>query len=328
MLLERKLLREKKSMTEEEFKRHEELGFQLQILLAKSSAMKNKETEKQAADEAAAAKKKSDEQKAQDDKNRERQRAENQKKVEEEKRTQEELSNIYLKENRAREAAQMKAYNKELKDAQERNKAKQKAAQEELKIQENLQLALSQLDKQWQEEKTARLKDAEMKRQELALSGAATTISLLSSIINNANAQTEEERKRQFQQQKAFEIGQTIISTIAAAQAAYRGQMSTATPDAIVRAQIAATIATVQGMARVIAIQKQQYNGGAAAGAAPAPSMNMGGGGFQRPAIPSSSTLGGGSQMVGKWDNRVYVTEGDITGTQRRVNQLRGTSVI
>jgi hypothetical protein len=47
----------------------------------------------------------------------------------------------------------------------------------------------------------------------------------------------------------------------------------------------------------------------------PMPSMN-------------SSSLGGGTQQAGQWSNKVYVTEGDISATQRRTRNLRKTSVL
>jgi hypothetical protein len=115
-----------------------------------------------------------------------------------------------------------------------------------------------------------------------------------------------------------------MVSTFAAAQQAYQSQMQF-TPDSPIRAAIAAATAVASGLARVAAIKKQQYTPGGQG--SPAPS-SPGGGGIQRPSLPASSTLGGGSQMAGEWNTRVFVTEGDITGTQRRVNMLRGASVI
>jgi hypothetical protein len=54
---------------------------------------------------------------------------------------------------------------------------------------------------------------------------------------------------------------------------------------------------------------------GASRGSLPMPSMN-------------SSSLGGGTQQAGQWSNKVYVTEGDISATQRRTRNLRKTSVL
>jgi hypothetical protein len=129
--------------------------------------------------------------------------------------------------------------------------------------------------------------------------------------------------------QKAFALAQIAADSGAAIAAALRNSQSP-TPDNAATgglagiakfAAIAAVILT--NSARAVQIVKSGKPGGNMQAPSPA-----GGGGFQRPVLPASSTLGGGSQMAGQWDNRVYVTEGDITGTQRRVNMLRGASVI
>jgi hypothetical protein len=83
----------------------------------------------------------------------------------------------------------------------------------------------------------------------------------------------------------------------------------------------AISAAVLTGSARAIKIVKsgnvQQGGGGMSAsrGSLPMPSMN-------------SSSLGGGTQQAGQWSNKVYVTEGDISATQRRTRNLRKTSVL
>jgi hypothetical protein len=129
--------------------------------------------------------------------------------------------------------------------------------------------------------------------------------------------------------QKAFALAQIAADSGAAIGAALRNSQSP-TPDNAATgglagiakfAAIAAVIIT--NSARAIQIVKGGNRGGSISAPAGAP-----GGGIQRPSLPASSTLGGGSQMAGQWSNKIYVTEGDITGTQRRVNMLRGASVI
>ena len=65
---------------------------------------------------------------------------------------------------------------------------------------------------------------------------------------------------------KAAAIAQTTIDTYAAAQAAYKSQLALATPDAPVRAAIAAGIAIANGLANVRAIVATKTPGGEAAG--------------------------------------------------------------
>lgn len=61
-----------------------------------------------------------------------------------------------------------------------------------------------------------------------------------------------------FELQQAIAYAQTIISTYQAAQSAYASQLSIPTPDAPVRASIAAGIAIAQGLGRAIQISKQK----------------------------------------------------------------------
>jgi hypothetical protein len=128
--------------------------------------------------------------------------------------------------------------------------------------------------------------------------------------------------------QKAFALAQIAADSGAAIGAALRNSQSP-TPDNAATgglaglakfAAIAAVIIT--NSARAVQIVKGGNRGGGIQALTPS------GGGIQRPSLPASSTLGGGSQMAGQWNNKIYVTEGDITGTQRRVNMLRGASVI
>lgn len=57
---------------------------------------------------------------------------------------------------------------------------------------------------------------------------------------------------------KLLSVASTLISTYLAAQEAYRSQMAIATPDAPIRAALAAGVAVAQGLARVAAIRKTE----------------------------------------------------------------------
>ena len=118
-------------------------------------------------------------------------------------------------------------------------------------------------------------------------------------------------------------MAQAVIETIQAAQSAYASQMAIATPDAPIRAAIAAGLALAAGVARVRKIEQTPFEakggdagGGGNAGVPPAPSFTPTAGG----ALPDEGQFGG--------MGRVYVLEGDITKTQTRVRRLRNTSVV
>ena len=121
-------------------------------------------------------------------------------------------------------------------------------------------------------------------------------------------------------------MAQAIIDTYAAAQGAYKSQMTIPDPSAPVRAAVAAGIAIAQGLARVAAISKTQFSstssttpppsGGATSTTPPATFSN-----------PQTTMLGtDGAAMNGQGQGmqpmRAYVVERDIQQTTSRVRRL------
>ena len=106
-----------------------------------------------------------------------------------------------------------------------------------------------------------------------------TSLSIIGDLAQAFAGESEAQQRKAFQIQKGVSIATATIDTFLAAQGAYRSQMAISTPDAPVRAAVAAGIAIAQGLARVAIISKQQFQGsGGTSGAS-------GGGG----SLPSSS---------------------------------------
>ncbi len=128
---------------------------------------------------------------------------------------------------------------------------------------------------------------------------------------------------------KAIALAQIAYDTGTGLMAALKNTQSTTSVDNQVTGGLAglAKFAAISAViltnsARAIRIVKSGNPAGG--GNVPAPSPGRG-----VPQLQSAaSSLGGGTQFAGQFDNRVYVTEGDITNTQRRVRQNRGVSVI
>lgn len=216
--------------------------------------------------------------------------------------------------------------NKVMRDIEKQNVENNKKTTDKFK--ENLASMRSDLQatqNQFEEIDEAQ-KQAADARNRLRIEGALATVDLLDSIFANANAKTEAERKREFERRKVFEVASTMISTFSAAQQAYASQMAIPTPDAPVRAQVAAAIAIAQGLARVIAIKKQPFNATGTTSAGGGGSMRSAAVNLPTPSI--GSTLRGGDVMAGRWDSRVIVTEGDISAVQQRTRNLKRTSVL
>ena len=133
---------------------------------------------------------------------------------------------------------------------------------------------------------------------------------------------------------KAFAIASTLVDTYQAAQKAYLGQLALTTPDAPIRANIAAAIAIAQGLARVKAISGIKIG----KNATNSPSSPASGGG----SIPSPSTqatqtsgldstqlqLDAQGNLMQQRTMRTYVLETDISAKQQRSKRLQQTATL
>ena len=184
----------------------------------------------------------------------------------------------------------------------------------------DLELQIAAKKKEIRDKDIEEQKQAELQKIELTKGG----FQAIGELVNAFAGSSEEAQRRAFEINKAASIATAIIDTYTAAQGAYKSQMAIATPDAPVRAAVAAGIAIAQGLARVAQIKKTQFQSKDAAGG------GAGGGGGVPTAPALAPTVGGGlpdEQQFGGM-GRVYVLEGDITKTQTRVRRLRNTSVV
>jgi hypothetical protein len=122
------------------------------------------------------------------------------------------------------------------------------------------------------DEEATRIREAENakreKLEETHQKAIASTFGILSTLSKAFEKDTEEGQKKAFKRNKAISIAETLVSTYQAAQKAYASQLAIPTPDAPIRAQIAAGIAVASGLAKVAAIKSQQFSGGGGAGTA------------------------------------------------------------
>ena len=125
---------------------------------------------------------------------------------------------------------------------------------------------------------------------DLAFDSAFSLISDLKSLNQIFDKDNEEAARKAFNREKALASVETVISTYLAAQKAYASQLSIPSPDAPVRAQIAAAVAIAGGLARLAVINSQQFQ---SSGTSSAPG-NVGGGGVAQPALPSFTAPGQG----------------------------------
>ena len=157
---------------------------------------------------------------------------------------------------------------------------------------------------------------------DLALNGANSLLAL----VNSFPAKTLAGRKRLFEINKAANIATTIIDTYMSAQKAYASQLSIPTPDAPVRAAIAAASAVVLGLAKVNAISRTNFQSTSAPSLSS--SSSFGGSGAptteSTPINPNNQPTTNLNGQGGGNDNstKVYVTETDIKRVINRVNVI------
>lgn len=122
--------------------------------------------------------------------------------------------------------------------------------------------------------------------------------------------------------QIAADTGVAISRALAVTQSGSTDNLATGGLAGIAKfAAISAAILSASARAVKIVKGGNPQQGGNAGG-----SINLAG--AQRPQLQAQSSLGGGTQFAGQTDMKVYVTEADITATQRRIRQNRGVSVI
>ena len=154
--------------------------------------------------------------------------------------------------------------------------------------------------------------------------GIGDSLNAISELNSAFAGQSEEEQKKAFETDKALKYASTILSTIEGAQSAFTTANKsplTAIFPAYPFIQMGAAIAV--GVANLKKISDTTYQSKSVDKNAPSQS---GGQGMMQSFAPRMSTLNTNDNLT--QTQRVYVTEGDITRTQRRVSNNKAISVV
>jgi hypothetical protein len=207
-------------------------------------------------------------------------------------------------------------------------------------INEETEKAITELNKTENEKRLAN----EERLRDLKIQAVLTGLNSISELTTIFAGKSERAQRRAFNIQKAASIATTTIETYLAAQKAYTSQLTPPTPDAPIRAALAAGIAIAGGLTRVAKIAAQKFEGGGGPppsndnGGGPPPAIGGAGGGGGSIAPPvfnlqgqqiggAGSILGAGSPSSQNQPIRVFVTESDITNTQNKVQVVQGNSL-
>jgi len=162
----------------------------------------------------------------------------------------------------------------------------------------------------------------EAARAQLQTEARAGTFSVLKSLTEAAEKDTEESAKKAFNRNKAISIAETLVNTYMAAQKAYASQIIPLDPTSVIRAQIAAGIAVASGLAKVAAIKSTQFTGGGGGSATGGSIGGGGGGGIQSVGVDVGSLVPN-QQTPTPEPVRAYVVENEISNKQALNRELQ-----
>lgn len=149
----------------------------------------------------------------------------------------------------------------------------------------------------------------------------SSTFGILSNLSKAFEKDTEEGQRKAFKRNKAISIAETLVSTYQAAQKAYASQLAIPSPDAPIRAQIAAGVAVAAGLAKVAAIKSQQFSGGGSSGGAAGGGGSIGGG-IESVGVDVGSLVPN-QQNATPEPVRAYVVENEISNKQALNRELQ-----
>ena len=248
----------------------------------------------------------------------------------------------YWRKRRLEEQAAEQFFSDELAEEEKKKKIfREKALQDELELNakqnDEFNYKLYQEQKKRDEDLLLNKKKAKEQEVQLTLQG----LTAIQGLADAFAGKSQESQKRAFQIKKAASLAQATIETYQAAQSAYASQMTIPTPDAPIRANIAAAIAIASGLARVAVIAKTKFEGGGAGATGGGGGGNLGsfsqGGGGQPPQgltaqntvtqlNPDGSVAGQGEKNAAPM--KAYVVESESRAVTERVNKLSNNSKI
>ena len=167
------------------------------------------------------------------------------------------------------------------------------------------------------------LKLIEEAKRQLVVDSLMGTLQILQDLNSQHDELSEAAAKKSFERAKALSIAEALVSTYFTAQKAYEGQFKPADTSSPIRGAVAAGLAVAQGLAKVAIIKNKNYKSKSEGSAST--SSGMSAGGMSQISAPRvSSTL----PQVSGFEQRVFVTEGDISRTQARVGNTKRVSVV
>lgn len=173
------------------------------------------------------------------------------------------------------------------------------------------------------------LNNLEKQRQEQRVNTVNSGLSAIADLTNLFAGKSKAQQKKAFEINKKVQIAQALIQTYQSATGAYQSQMVIPSPDAPIRAAIAAAAAVTAGLVQVNNIRKQTFDGGGG-GSGGGGSASAGAGAGSASSAPAFSITN--NQNIGERPNqpavKTYVLASEVTSNQEATEKIESRTRI
>lgn len=147
---------------------------------------------------------------------------------------------------------------------------------------------------------------------------AATALSAVAQMMNGLASEQDTSNKKGFEQSKKFQIAGATMSMLAGIASAWASSMQLMFPANVIIGSALSAMMLGTGIAQIQKIKQTQFNGGGSAGSSASPNTSA----VNSVIAPVQYTqdVQGASIEGAIKDTRVYVTETDISSTQKKVD--------
>ena len=149
---------------------------------------------------------------------------------------------------------------------------------------------------------------------------AATALSAVAQMMNGLAAEQDQTNKEGFESAKKFQIAGATMSMLAGIASAWASSMQLIFPANVIVGSALSAMMLGTGIAQIAKIKQQQFNGSGSFGGGASASPNTSAVTAVTAPVQYTQDVQGASIEGAIKDTRVYVTETDITDTQKKVD--------
>ena len=154
---------------------------------------------------------------------------------------------------------------------------------------------------------------------------AATALSAVAQMMNGLAAEQDTSNKEGFESAKKYQIAGATMSMLAGIASAWASSMQLMFPANVIVGSLLSAMMLGTGIAQIAKIKSTQFGGGSTSGASATPNTNAIAS-IQAPVQYTQDVQGANIEGAIK-DSRVYVTEADISNTQKKVSVAESENI-